>query len=674
MPYEYFYNREAEQYIHYTMPKLLFQAEPLNNLSLNAKLLYSFLLDRAKSSYKNGFIDKDGKVYVYFPQKELIQLMNCSRTKMSSYMKELDELTGVGLIERKQNMGIGKNDRIYVKNFAKKTDEVVAEDRPPLSRFAYFHNMEQLRFDHYQIPKFLFVDEQVRQISNTAKVAYSIMLDRTKLSAKNNWEDDEGRIYIILPQKEMQELLGCSIRTIKSVFKELDIESGVGLICRKKQGFSNPDIIYVLDCTTSMKYGNTEVQNMNTEGQNLDIGVQNLNTEVQNMNIGVQNMNIEVQNLNSIYNDTDIKDTNSNDTYSSISINQSSANSENEIVEKIDGLIDEKAKHKKELSFMELLDTIQFPNYIHDFQNEDEFYDFYGNDCCDFSEMSDYFKECTIPYSLVQNPKELEKALKLAFGYNWYNSSAVNIGNSENEKQTLVNAVIKSLLFMLKKDFCFLNKQRVKYSQIIDVINELLHNSALMEWLEDFKHYWGKALSEYKPNNTEAYFRTCIWNSMSDYQFRSDLDSISGYYQAEYDIKTYFGGDITTEPKKDCVNDNITTESSQSDSEELTRKFANNSVDEVMPVCSEKEQEQLPEPTATEKTQSDTPKSEPISDKFIITFMLAAAIENNRTLKEYLAEDYQYPLPDGLTLNSPADLTEEKIEELEVKYDVGLRK
>lgn len=665
MPYEYFYNREAEQYIHYTMPKLLFQAEPLNNLSLNAKLLYSFLLDRAKSSYKNGFIDKDGKVYVYFPQKELIQLMNCSRTKMSSYMKELDELTGVGLIERKQNMGIGKNDRIYVKNFAKKTDEVVAEDRPPLSRFAYFHNMEQLRFDHYQIPKFLFVDEQVRQISNTAKVAYSIMLDRTKLSAKNNWKDDEGRIYIILPQKEMQELLGCSIRTIKSVFKELDIENGVGLICRKKQGFSNPDIIYVLDCTTSMKYGNTEVQNMNTEGQNLDIGVQNLNTEVQNMNIGVQNMNIEVQNLNSIYNDTDIKDTNSNDTYSSISINQSSANGKNEIVEKIDGLIDEKANPKKELSFMELLDTIQFPNYIHDFQNEDEFYDFYGNDCCDFSEMSDYFKECTIPYSLVQNPKELEKALKLTFGYNWYNSSAVNIGNSENEKQTLVNAVIKSLLFMLKKDFCFLNKQRVKYSQIIDVINELLHNSALMEWLEDFKHYWGKALSEYKPNNTEAYFRTCIWNSMSDYQFRSDLDSISGYYQAEYDIKTYFGGDITTEPKKACVNDNITTESSQSDSEELTRN-------EVMPVCSEKEQEQLPEPTSTEQT--NTPKSEPISDKFIITFMLAAAIENNRTLKEYLAEDYQYPLPDGLTLNSPADLTEEKIEELEVKYDVGLRK
>ena len=152
-------------------------------------------------------------------------------------------------------MGIGKNDRIYVKNFAKKTDEVIVEDKPPFSRFAYFYNMGQLRFDHYQIPKFLFVDEQVSQISNAAKVAYSIMLDRTKLSAKNNWEDDKGRIYIIFPQKEMQELLGCSIRTIKSIYSELDIENGAGLIYRKKQGFSNPDIIYVLDCTTSISQG-----------------------------------------------------------------------------------------------------------------------------------------------------------------------------------------------------------------------------------------------------------------------------------------------------------------------------------------------------------------------------------------------------------------------------------
>ena len=657
MSYEYFYNREAEPYIHYTMPKLLFQAGPLNNISLNAKLLYSILLDRAKSSYKNGFVDKDGKVYVYFPQKELIQLMNCSRTKMSAYMKELDELTGVGLIERKQNLGIGKNDRIYVKNFAKKTDEVIVEDKPPFSRFAYFYNMEQLRFDHYQIPKFLFVDEQVSQISNAAKVAYSIMLDRTKLSAKNNWEDEDGRIYIIFRQKEMQELLGCSIRTIKSIYSELDIKNGAGLIYRKKQGFSNPDIIYVLNCTTSMK---------------MSIRVQNMDTKVQNMDTKVQNMSIRgAKSEHYIYNDTDIKDTNSN--YTDL-INPSIPNADLVEQKQIDGLTDENQKQKTEMSFMELLDSIQFPNYIHSFQNEEEFYDFYAdNGYHNFYDMSDYFKNCTIPYCLVRNPKELEKALKLIFGYNCYNVDCIS--NSESETRTFISIVIKSLLFMLKKDFCVLNKQRVKYYQIIDVINELMHNSELMDWLEDFKHYWGRALSEYQPHNREAYFRTCIWNSMSDFQFRDQLESASGSYQAEYDIKTNFsnfGNEVQSVQYK--YEYEQFSESKMSSVE--TNTTLKKSEDEVH--SEQSEQGQLSEPKAiSAETNSDSDNTQfecRFSDEFIIKSLLTLAIENNKTLKEYLTEDYQYPLPNGLTLNSPNDLTEESLKELEVMYNVGLRK
>ena len=668
MSYEYFYNREAEQYIHYTMPKLLFQAEPLNNISLNAKLLYSILLDRAKSSYKNGFVDKDGKVYVYFPQKELIQLMNCSRTKMSAYMKELDELTGVGLIERKQNLGIGKNDRIYVKNFAKKTDEVIVEDKPPFSRFAYFYNMKQLRFDHYQIPKFLFVDEQVSQISNVAKVAYSLMLDRTKLSAKNNWEDDKGRIYIIFPQKEIQQILGCSLRTVTSALRELDVDKGIGLICRKKQGLSNPDMIYILDCSTSLKYGdalNTDKQNLNTDKQNLNTGKQNLNTGKQNLNIR------QAKSEHHIYNDTDIKDTNSN--YTDL-INPSIPNADLVEQKQIDGLTDENQKQKTEMSFMELLDSIQFSNYIHSFQNEEEFYDFYAdNGYHNFYDMSDYFKNCTIPYCLVRNPKELEKALKLIFGYNCYNVDCIS--NSESETRTFISIVIKSLLFMLKKDFCVLNKQRVKYYQIIDVINELMHNSELMDWLEDFKHYWGRALSEYQPHNREAYFRTCIWNSMSDFQFRDQLESASDSYQAEYDIKTNFsnfGNEVQSVQYK--YEYEQFSESKMSSVE--TNTTLKKSEDEVH--SEQSEQGQLSESksiSAETNSDSDNTQSEfHPSDKFIIECILAIAIANNRTLKEYLTEDYQYPLPNGLTLNSPNDLTEESLKELEVTYNVGLRK
>ena len=44
-------------------------------------------------------------------------------------------------------------------------------------------------------PRFLLKME----ISQTAKLLYSLLLDRSTLSQKNKWQDDEGRIYIIYP-------------------------------------------------------------------------------------------------------------------------------------------------------------------------------------------------------------------------------------------------------------------------------------------------------------------------------------------------------------------------------------------------------------------------------------------------------------------------------------------
>ena len=47
-------------------------------------------------------------------------------------------------------------------------------------------------------PRFLLKME----ISQTAKLLYSLLLDRSTLSQKNKWLDDEGRIYIIYPIAE----------------------------------------------------------------------------------------------------------------------------------------------------------------------------------------------------------------------------------------------------------------------------------------------------------------------------------------------------------------------------------------------------------------------------------------------------------------------------------------
>ncbi len=53
------------------------------------------------------------------------------------------------------------------------------------------------------------------EISQTAKLLYSLLLDRSTLSQKNKWLDDEGRIYIIYPIAEIAEILDKGSTTIK---------------------------------------------------------------------------------------------------------------------------------------------------------------------------------------------------------------------------------------------------------------------------------------------------------------------------------------------------------------------------------------------------------------------------------------------------------------------------
>ena len=68
-------------------------------------------------------------------------------------------------------------------------------------------------------PRFLLKME----ISQTAKLLYSLLLDRSTLSQKNKWQDDEGRIYIIYPIAEIAEILDKGSTTIKGALNELDI-------------------------------------------------------------------------------------------------------------------------------------------------------------------------------------------------------------------------------------------------------------------------------------------------------------------------------------------------------------------------------------------------------------------------------------------------------------------
>ena len=112
----YYYGQEAEQFSFYRIPKLLIIDPKYKSISTDAKLLYGLMLDRMSLSLKNGWVDDENRVFIYFPVEQIMELMNCKSEKASKLLSELDHVKGIGLIERVRQ-GQGKPSIIYVKNF-----------------------------------------------------------------------------------------------------------------------------------------------------------------------------------------------------------------------------------------------------------------------------------------------------------------------------------------------------------------------------------------------------------------------------------------------------------------------------------------------------------------------------------------------------------------------------
>ena len=77
-------------------------------------------------------------------------------------------------------------------------------------------------------------------LSHTAKLLYTLLLDRATLSQKNSWIDAQGRIYVLYPLSNLAKDLGCSISSITRAFAELE---NAQLVERVRSGFSKPSRI-----------------------------------------------------------------------------------------------------------------------------------------------------------------------------------------------------------------------------------------------------------------------------------------------------------------------------------------------------------------------------------------------------------------------------------------------
>lgn len=88
-------------------------------------------------------------------------------------------------------------------------------------------------------PRFLLNTD----LSETTKILYIILLDRTRLSIKNGgWSNNQGHVYIHFTISELADTLSKSEMTIKNSLSALE---KADLIYRQRQGIGLPNKIYV---------------------------------------------------------------------------------------------------------------------------------------------------------------------------------------------------------------------------------------------------------------------------------------------------------------------------------------------------------------------------------------------------------------------------------------------
>jgi len=114
----------------------------------------------------------------------------------------------------------------------------------------YFYGDESQQFQYFRIPRLLITSPRFKSLSTDAKLLYGMMLDRMSLSVKNEWYDEDGRVYIYFTVEEISDDMNCGRDKAMKLLGELDTSKGVGLIERVRQGQGKPTKLYVKRFTT----------------------------------------------------------------------------------------------------------------------------------------------------------------------------------------------------------------------------------------------------------------------------------------------------------------------------------------------------------------------------------------------------------------------------------------
>lgn len=113
MDFNYYYGNQADLFNFIRIPKVMLTDAVFSDLSLQAKVLYSVLLDRMALSRKNGWFDEENRVFIIYQIGEIQEDLGFTKRKAMDLLTELEKF---GLLEKKRR-GHGLPNILYVKSF-----------------------------------------------------------------------------------------------------------------------------------------------------------------------------------------------------------------------------------------------------------------------------------------------------------------------------------------------------------------------------------------------------------------------------------------------------------------------------------------------------------------------------------------------------------------------------
>ena len=273
MTFNYFYGTEADQFSFYRIPKALFTDSYFKDLSSNAKILYGLMLDRMSLSIKNQWFDDKNRAYIYFSIEDIMELLNCGRNKAIKSMRELDDETGIGLIE-KRRQGFGKVNVIYVKTFMpEKTDEKKFEEE--LKKFK-----KQTSVENEESTEVYISNPNNTNLSDTEmndnKSNHIISVDEKRFDSDNRSEDYQAYENLVKEtidyeslevthhddMRQVDEIVNLIVETVMCKNDKILIASNwypASLVKKKFLMLTYSHIEYVLHC---MSGNTTKVKNI----------------------------------------------------------------------------------------------------------------------------------------------------------------------------------------------------------------------------------------------------------------------------------------------------------------------------------------------------------------------------------------------------------------------------